>query len=196
MDKFPKTIQLKDKTVIELKKMTGDDLDEVISFFQLIPEEDRQYLRTDITKSENIKRRFGHLNYENMLPIIARIDNKIIGVATLYRAEFGWMRNIGEVRVVIAKAYQRKGIATVLTRELFFLALSRKIYKIQAELMNTQLSAIAAFERLGFRKEATLKKHVTDISGIRRDLIIMTLDIEDLWYLIEDFVKTPDFRIH
>jgi RimJ/RimL family protein N-acetyltransferase len=106
------------------------------------------------------------------------------------------MRNLGEIRVVISKKYQRKGLATILTKELFFQALNRKLYKLQAELMDTQLSAITAFERLGFRKEANLKKHVTDINGIRRDLIIMTLDVEDLWYLMEDYIKTPDFRIH
>ena len=80
--------------------------------------------------------------------------------------------------------------------ELFFHALSKKLYKIEVELMDTQASAMAAAERLGFRKEATLHKHVTDVRGIRRDLVIMTLDVEDLWYLMEDHIKTRDFRLH
>ena len=106
------------------------------------------------------------------------------------------MRNLGEVRVVIAPDYQRQGLGTIFVRELFFRSLNAKNYKIQAEMTETQESSIAAFEKLGFRKEATLKKHVTDIRSRRRDLVIMTLDVEDFWYLIEDYVESHDFRIH
>ena len=196
MEDYPKNFKLKDDTKVVLRIMTENDLDGVIGFFQNVPDEDRLYLRMDTKNPENVKRRFGRLNYDAMFPLLALVNTKIIGIATLYRAEFGWMRNLGEIRVVIAKEFQRKGLATILTREIFFQALKRKLYKIQAELMDTQDSAVFAFERLGFRREATLHKHVTDIKGIRRDLIIMTLDVEDLWYLMEDYVKTPDFRIH
>ena len=196
MDEYPKSVKLKDGTKVVLSVMTDDELDDVIDFFQAVPDEDRLYLRSDTKNPEMVKQRFGNLNYDTMFPVLVKIDNNIIGIATLFRSAFGWMRNLGEIRVVIAKKYQRKGLATILTRELFFQALKKKLYKIQAELMDTQLSAIAAFERLGFRKEATLKKHVTDMKGSRRDLIIMTLDVEELWYLMEDYIKTPDFRIH
>ena len=196
MSDYPKSVQLKDGTIASLHVMLESDIDDVINFFQCIPDEDRQYLRLDIRNPENVRYRFGKLDYDVKYPLLVKIEDNIIGMATLFRSEFGWMRHLGEIRVVICKDYQRKGLATVLTRELFFQALKRKLHKIQAELMDTQLSAMAAFERLGFRKEATLKKHVTDIKGIRRDLVIMTLDVEDLWYLIDDYVKTPDFRIH
>ena len=106
------------------------------------------------------------------------------------------MRNLGEVRVLINPDYQRKGLATIFVKELFFRALKAKIYKLQAEMTEGQESAVAAFEKMGFRKEATLKKHVTDIRGRRRDLIIMTLDVEDFWYLLEDFVESHEFRMH
>ena len=63
-------------------------------------------------------------------------------------------------------------------------------------MIEDQKSAIAAFERLGFRKEATLRKHVTDARGKRDNLIIMTLDVEDYWFLMEDYVENFDLRIH
>ncbi len=196
MDKYPKMIELKDGTEIKLRIMTDDDLEAVIAFFQSLPEKDRLYLRYDTKNPENVKRRFGNLNYDNMFPILVFIEEEIVGIATLFRAEFGWMRNLGEIRVVITSAFQRKGVARVLIRELFFHALSKQLYKIQLEFMDTQESARIAAEHLGFHKEATLRKHVTDINGVRRDLIIMTLDVEEMWYLMEDYIKTPDFRIH
>ncbi len=196
MEKFSKTVKLKDDTTVLLRLMVESDLDQLCKFYRTIPESDRLFLRIDVTDRSNVERRFGRLNYDYVYPILALVEDRIIGIATLFRAEFGWKRNLGEVRVLIAPEFQRKGLATIFIRELFFHALKAKIYKLQAEMVDNQESAIAAFERLGFREEARLKKHVTDIRGRRRDLVIMTLDIEDFWYLIEDFVESRDFRIH
>lgn len=195
MDKYPKSKELKDGTEITLKIMTNDDLEAVIAFFQSLPEKDRLYLRSDTKNPDIVRRRFGNLNYDNMFPILVFFEEEIVGIATLFRAEFGWMRNLGEIRVVITSAFQRKGLARILIRELFFVALSKQLYKIQFEFMDTQESARIAAEHMGFHQEATLRKHVTDINGVRRDLIIMSLDVEEMWYLMEDYVKSPDFRI-
>lgn len=196
MADYPKIVKLKDDTQVTLRLMTEDDLDALLEFYRMIPEADRLFLRTDVTDRRNVELRFGRLDYDTVYPVLALNGEKIIGIGNLFRAEFGWKRNLGEVRVLIAPDFQRKGLATIFIRELFFHALKKKIYKLKAEMIEGQDSAIAAFERLGFRREATLKKHVTDIRGRRRDLVIMTLDIEDFWYLIEDFVESRDFRIH
>ncbi len=196
MAEYPKTITLKNEKKIKLRLMNNDDLDSLVEFYRTIPEHDRLFLRIDVTNRENVEQRFGKLNYDYVFPILAFDEDKMVGIGTLFRPVFGWMRNLGEVRVLIAPDYQRKGLASLFIKELFFQALKAKVYKLQAEMVETQESAMAAFERMGFRKEATLKKHVTDIRGRRRDLVIMTLDVEDFWYLIEDFVESHEFRIH
>lgn len=195
MEEYPKTIELTDGIMVTLELLTDNDLDRLIKFFQHLPEKDRLYLRSDITDPENVRRRFGNPDYDNMFPIIARVNGEIMGIATIFRAAFGWMRNLGEVRICIAPEFQKRGLSTLLVREIFFQALKMGIYKLQAELMDTQKAAITAFNHLGFKQEALLPKHVTDIKGVRRDLVIMTLDVEDLWATQEDFVKSPDFRI-
>jgi RimJ/RimL family protein N-acetyltransferase len=196
MAEYPKTVKLKDETKVTLKLMAEENLDSLFEFYKTIPESDRMFLRVDVTDKKNVERRFGKLDYEYVYPILAYDRDKIIGLGTIFRPSYGWKRNLGEVRVLITPDYQRKGLATIFVRELFFYALRAKIFKLQAEMTENQESAIAAFERLGFREEARLKKHVTDIRGRRRDLVIMTLDIEDFWYLMEDYVESHDFRIH
>jgi len=196
MADYPKSVELKNKKKIILRLMEDKDLDSLISFYQSIPESDRLYLRVDVTERKNLEQRFGNLNYDHVYPILATDENKIIGVGTLFRPSFGWTRNVGEIRVVITPEYQRKGLATIFVRELFFRALKAKIHKLIAEMAENQESAIAAFERLGFRKEATLKNHITDLRGRRRDLVIMTLDVLDFWHLIEDYVESRDFVMH
>lgn len=189
MDEYPKEITLKSGDKIFLRFLEKDDLDSLVEYFQSLPPGDRMYLRADVTKRENILRRFGELNHDKIIPLIALNGERIVAIGTLFRAEFGWMRNLGEIRVVVHPDFQRRGLCTVLTREIFFHALKTDLYKIQAEMMEDQVAAINAFERLGFKKETVLRKHVTDLEGNRCNLVIMSLDIQDMWYLMEDFIK-------
>lgn len=189
MDKYPKEVTLKNGEKITLRLFEKDEIDLLVNFFQSLPTEDRMYLRIDVMKRDNIFKRFGNVNYDLIYPIIALYKGKIVAIGTLFRAEFGWMRNLGEIRIVVARDFQRLGLCTVLTKEIFFHALKTDLYKIQAELMEDQKSAIGCFERLGFKKEAVLRKHVTDLKGNRCNLIIMSLDIQEMWFLMEDFAN-------
>lgn len=189
MDKYPKELTLKNQKSVFLRLLTENDFDNLVNFFQNLPTRDRMYLRIDVMKRENILKRYGQINYDNMFPLIAIVEENIIAIGTIYRSLFGWMRNLGEIRVVVSPEYQRQGLCTILTKELFFHALTTDMYKVQAELMENQKSAISCFERLGFKQEACLKKHVTDIKGNRHNLIIMSLDIHELWLLMEDHIE-------
>jgi RimJ/RimL family protein N-acetyltransferase len=189
MDEYPKKVSLKSGQHLTLRLLNEDDIDSLVHFFQDLPKKDRMYLRSDVSKRENILRRFGSLNFDKVYPVIALDRDRIVAIGSLWRAEFGWMRNLGEIRVVVSPDFQRQGLCTILTREIFFHALTTDLYKIQAELMEDQVGAHNAFERLGFKKETVLRKHVTDINGKRVNLVIMSLDIQEMWYLMEDFIK-------
>ena len=189
MEKYPKEVQLKSGETIILNPLQSDEMEKLIQFFQSLPTEEKMYLRSDVSQRENIIKRFGTLDYDIRFPLLARLEEKVIAIGSMYRAEFGWTRNLGEIRVVVAPEFQRKGLCTVLVKEMFFYAISTDLYKIQAEIMENQTSAIAAFEHMGFKKEAVLHNHVTDIKRERHNLVIMSLDIKELWYLMEDFIQ-------
>lgn len=187
MEKYPKEVKLKTEEKVILRLLTLDDLEPLVYFFQNLSSKDRMFLRSDVMQKEYIYRRYGKMNYDVMFPLIALANGKIVAIGTLFRAEYGWMRHLGELRCVVSEDYKRKGLCTIIIRELFLHALSTDLYKIQAEIMEDQASAISAFKRMGFKTEAILNKHVTDINGKRRNLVIMSLDIQELWYLMEDF---------
>jgi len=189
METFPKEVKLKDGYALTMRLFGEDDLEELIQFFKSLPTSDRMYLRLDVSKRENIMKRFGHVDYDIMYPLLVLDADRIAAIGTLYRAAFGWMRNLGEIRVVVGPEYQRRGLCTIVTKSLFFQALSTDLYKIQAELMEDQLAALSCFERLGFKREAVLRKHVTDINGNRCNLVLMSLDIQEMWLLMEDFIN-------
>ena len=77
----------------------------------------------------------------------------------------GWKEGVGELRLVVASLYQRKGLGTVMARELYRLAASEKVEQIVVKMMRPQSAARSIFRRLGFREEMLLPEYVKDLSG-------------------------------
>jgi len=95
---------------------------------------------------------------------------------------------VGELRVAVARAYRRKGLATALAGLLVRLATDQGVDKFIVEVVENQVGALRTFEKLGFHKEAVLRDHVKDRSGMRRDLLILANDVSHIWAAMEALV--------
>jgi len=178
---YPKTKKLKDGTTVTLRPMAKSDEKALYEFFISLRPEDRLFLKDDVTDPKVIHEWAQHINYEKIIPILAFIDDKVVGDATLHRASHGWSQHVGEIRMVISPEYRRKGLGLILAKEIFLLAQYLGIEKVEAEMMDSQEGAIRVFETVGFKKEAQLKDYVKDLQERKHDLIIMTQDISKLW---------------
>lgn len=183
---FPKEIALRDGSRVTLRAMVAEDSDKLLAFFRGLSPEDRQFLRDDVTSAAVIEKWARELNYDRVLPILAEAEGRIVGDATLHRQTHGWMRHVGEIRVVTAREYRRRGLATVMAREIFTLAMKAGLDKMVAEMVADQVPAIKVFDRLGFRQEARLADHVIDLKGKKHDLVIMSTDIASLMRRLEE----------
>lgn len=183
---FPKQITLRDRSVVTLRPMVREDKDELLAFFRRLPPEDRQFLKDDVTRAEIIETWARELNYDRVLPILAEFEGRIVGDATLHRQAFGWMRHVGEIRVVTDPYLRRRGLATAMAREIFYLALQVGLDKMVAEMVGGQVAAIKVFGKLGFQQEARLANHVVDLQGRKHDLVIMTTDIPTLMQKMQE----------
>jgi RimJ/RimL family protein N-acetyltransferase len=125
-------------------------------------------------------------DYDRVLPILAEQEGRIIGDATLHRRPSGWMRHVGEIRVVTDPFFRRRGLASALARELFYLALQAGLDKMVAEVAADQLAAAKVFEKLGFSCEARLTGHIVDLHGRKHDLLILSTDIPTLMRTMEE----------
>jgi RimJ/RimL family protein N-acetyltransferase len=195
MEEYPKALKLKDGTTVRMRLMSPDDLPKLLEFFRSLPEEDRLFLKDDVTNPEVIERWIRELDYDRVLPVLAEVEGKIVGDATLHLQKHGWMRHLGEVRLVVAREFQRKGLGTILAREIFHHAVLKGLQKLLALMMESQIGALKAFRRLGFRREAVLKDHVIDLKGNRHDLIFMTNDVAELWRKIGDLILESEFTM-
>jgi RimJ/RimL family protein N-acetyltransferase len=187
---FPKDVTLRDKTIVTLRPMVREDRDGLLAFFRRLSPEDRQFLKDDVTRAEIIEGWARALNYDRVLPILAECEGRIVGDATLHRQLYGWMRHVGEIRVVTDPYLRRRGLGTAMAREIFYLALQFGIDKMVAEMVADQVAAIKVFEKLGFQQEARLANHIVDLQGRKHDLVILTTDIPALMHKMqESFIR-------
>ena len=183
---FPKKIILRDRRAVTLRPMVRGDRDDLLAFFRRLAPEDRQFLKDDVTRAEIIDTWMRDLNYDRVLPILAEYEEQIVGDATLHRQTYGWMRHVGEIRVVTDAYFRRRGLASAMAREIFYLALQFGLDKMVAEMVADQIAAIKVFEKLGFQEEAHLANHVIDLQGRKHDVVVMTTDIPALMQKMQE----------
>lgn len=186
---FPKEVTLNTGDSVTLRPMVREDEQKLLAFFTRLPEKDRLYLKHDVTDPALIKSWAENINYEHVTPIIAEKGDQIIGDATLHRRTTAAPHSIGEIRIVTDKDFRRIGLGTRLAREIYFLALSRKMNRLVAEVVKDQEHVIEACKRLGFQREIVLKNEAVDLRGEKHDIVVMTADVDDLWNTIEEQLK-------
>lgn len=179
LKEYPKREKLADGTEVVIRLMVKEDQRALFDFFQRVPQEDRLFLRDDVSDPATVRAWMDGLNYDRVLPLLALANEKVIGDATLHRRERGWARHLARVRLVIDPNYREKGLGTLLIKELVDIANGLKLERLVVELMGTQQAALSAFRHLGFERMAVLYRHVKDQAGRPQDLVIMVLDLTE-----------------
>jgi L-amino acid N-acyltransferase YncA len=176
---FPRRIALKDGRVATIRLMVKRDKDKLLRFFRGIPEEERIFLRDDVTRPETIEAWARDLDYRTVLPIVAEIEGRIVADATLHRRTYGWMQHVAEVRIVVDPSIRGKGLGHALLSEILDIARTWGMEILVSELTPEQKAAIRLVKSVGFKREASLRRHVKDLSGTPRDLLLLTRRLAD-----------------
>jgi len=185
---------LKDGTKLLIRTLTFDDLEKLMNFYRSLPYEDRKYLRIDVTNKDMVKKRIKAVEEGSAFRIIALHNDDIISIGAIELATDDWHRGQGELRVVVSRNFQRKGLGMIMIRELYMLAVQQKVDKVIAKMMRPQIGAQKICKKLGFREEHVIPHYVHDLDKKEQDLLIMTCNIKDLWKEIEFFYKDSDWR--
>ena len=178
--RYPITVFLKDDTGVTIRSLDWEDKVALAQFFQRVPEEDRFYLKENVTAPEVIREWTEHIDLERTIPIVGVYDGKIVADATLHRSRASARRHVGELRIVVDPDYRGMGLGSRLTQELVEVGKSLKLNKLFFELVERrESSAIRIAVRAGFEQTATLKGRVRDMYGSLQDLVIMELSLVD-----------------
>ena len=191
-----KRVTLKDGREVTVRTMRPDDVERSYEFFCALPDEDRKYLRLDVTRRTLVERRTKELDPNRIERLVVVHDDEIVADGALEFEGHGWGDNVAEIRLMVARDWQRFGLGTLLARELFHLASQYRVDRIIARLMRPQEGAHRIMKRLGFSEEFLIPEHVRDQDGAWQDLIIMRCPLEDLWREMESELDSMDWRRH
>ncbi len=192
MNPYPKTVRLKSGTEIVLRPLCQDDLESLHQFYLNLPEEDRFYLRTDVTDPRIVAMQMEDSDAEERIRFVALSDDVIVGTAVLLRPLHGWLQHTGELRCVIAHDVQDQGLAKIMLRELFQEATRRGVEIVYGKVAAEQKVAIKIMNEIGFKQEALRRDHQRTLDGNLHDVIWMTCSISAAWDRLEDLIHSMD----
>jgi L-amino acid N-acyltransferase YncA len=177
---YPKKVSLSDGREFTIRVMEPSDEDKsaISKFAGNLREEDLLYLRTDITDPAVVSQWIQNLRSGHTTTLIAEMDNEIAGYASVHREPARWTRGVGELRVNAAQRFRGVGLGRVLVADAFNLGKSLGLRKLCGMLTPEQNGARTAFERLGFRVEASLQDWVEDRRGRFHDILVLTYELD------------------
>jgi L-amino acid N-acyltransferase YncA len=185
---------LKDGTKITVRELQVKDLDRLMKFYSALPPEDRKYLRIDVTNKEVVQQRIELAKEGNVFRLVALHKDEIIADGALELSGEEWRKHQGELRVIVARPFQHKGLGMIMVRELYFLAVEKNVDQVIVKMMRPQIAAQRIFRKLGFREELLIPDYVRDMAGEKQDLLIMVCDIKELWKELEHFYTDSDWQ--
>ncbi|HLA18260.1 MAG TPA: GNAT family N-acetyltransferase [Dehalococcoidia bacterium] len=179
---FPKEIALRDCSRVLVRSPEDGDEQGLLDFFLRIPEEERFFLKEDVTAPGVVHRWVTERDFRRALALLALDGPRIVADAVLIRRRGNSRSHIGEIRVVVAPEYRDHGLGTALIRELCDVADDAGLEKVMFELVaDREQEAIRAAEWLGFLRVATIEGGAVDPLGHHHDVVLMAMPL-GRWY--------------
>lgn len=178
LQKFPKTVKLKDGAKAALRPLRRDDEKELHQLFLDIPEPERMFIKHRVQDIAVIREWCRNIDYGRNLPLVGLLGGKITGVATLHQQLGGWKRHIGRVSVLVHPKFRGRGLARMLVSEIIDIARRAGLEKVEAEFIGEQETAAKMFAMLGFSQLLRLEDYVKDMQAVSHDYILMGLELK------------------
>jgi GNAT superfamily N-acetyltransferase len=178
LQKFPKDIKLKDGSKCKFRPLRKDDEKAFHEFFLTVPSAERMFIKHRVTEPEVIRDWCRNIDLGRNLPLLAVVDGKIIGDASLHQQLGGWKRHIGRISVLVHHEYRGRGLARAMVTEMVEIARNIGLEKLEAEFIGGQEAAIKMFALLGFSNLLRLEDYVKDMQALSHDYVLMGLDLK------------------
>jgi len=161
-----------------LRPLTKGDKQGLMDLFARASKQDLEYFRSDAGDPAVVESWVDKLNLKRVFPLVAIVDDKIVGDATLHFGEH-YRRHRAWVRIFLDHEYRRQGIGTLALRCLIDIARRVGLQQLYAEVLTNQPQIIKAFGDLGCQQEVTLRDYFIADSGETLDMAILVLRLVD-----------------
>lgn len=174
INKFRQIITLADGTRVLLRPLTKEDKAALIALFEPTSDDDFKLMRNNVRDKELVASWVDHLDYKRVLPIVAVVNDRIVGDCTLhFRAGPG--RHLADVRIFLSKEFRKRGLGTAMLRSAIEIAKKLGLQQLVAEVVADQVKVITAFKELGFEQRAMYPNYFMMPDGETHDVVVLIL---------------------
>lgn len=181
---YPKEIMTKDGRPILLRPLVPEDEQRLTELFSRIPEDERWFLREDLSNPKVIAEWIRNLDHSRIIPLVAvnPDDGTVIANLRLHRRPADCLHHIAHLRITVDPDFRQQRIGTWMLLDAIKLAMHLGIEILVAEFVaGVEEGAMTAARKLDFYQQAVLKDYIKDRQGKYRDLIIMTKTLQGDW---------------
>jgi RimJ/RimL family protein N-acetyltransferase len=184
---YRQLITLRDGARVLLRPLIKEDRQGLIDLFTPVSNDELRLFRTNVSDPLIVGKWVDELDYDNVLPIVAIIGNRLVGDATLHFRQ-GPHRHIAEARIFLAKDFRHRGLGGRLMHALIDIAKRRDLLMLEVEVVADQVHIIRAFQNAGFVLKCTFEDYFMLPDGEMRDLAHLILRLRsDRLSPTEDF---------
>ena len=177
--RFRKVKTLADGSRLLLRPLQQDDKQALVDLFARASPDELEYFRDDAGRSEVVESWVDNLNLQRVFPLVAVVDDVIVGDATLHFRE-RYHRHLAWVRIFLDREYRRRGIGTLMLQSLVEIARRLELQQLYSEVVTSQPRVVKAFEELGFQREVTLRDYfIFTSSQDTIDMSVLVLRLVD-----------------
>lgn len=169
-------VTLGDGTRVLLRLLDRGDRDRLQAMFDVVSDDDLQFMRDNVRDSLVIQQWVDGMDYGQVVPLVAVVNDEIVGDATLHLGK-GPQRHTAEVRIFLSKPYRQRGLGVIMLTALIDIAKKLNLHLLTAEVIADRTPVIRAFRGLGFQLQTTLPDYFLMPDGETLDVALLILPL-------------------
>jgi GNAT superfamily N-acetyltransferase len=180
---YRQLVTLPDGLRVCLRPVVSQDKDALLVLFESLSADDLQYFRSGVADASLVASWAEDTDYARVFPLVAVVGDHLVGNSTLHLRS-GLTRHIAEIRVFLIKEFRRRGLGSAMIKAQIEVARKMGLHQLVAEIVESRLQVVHAFEHLGFERQAVLRDQFMTPDGDTLDLIVL---VKYLKRTAEDF---------
>ena len=169
---------IRDGPRVLFRPLLPGDKKQLADLFARVSAEDQEYFRSGISSPDAISEWCDTLDYMEVLPLVALVNERIVGLATLYSGKH-YTRHIAWIHIYLDKEFRRRGVGTAMINAAIDVARMMGLQQVIAEVVVTLPKVIRAFQEHGFEFDFQHRDYFITKEGETYDMAILVLYLAD-----------------
>ena len=174
-----KTLRLRNMSLATLDWLTEEDLPEAVEALNsVIRERKYLYLNDEIVDMEEEHRWFERSRKAGMLYLVARIEGKVVGGASIH-PQTDKRAHVAQFGIFVCDGYRNLGLGTAMVKEFIEIAKKKGFEILQLSVFANNERALNVYKTCGFREIGRLSRDIKFLDGKYADRILLELPLKD-----------------